>query len=1005
MKKRMYVILILLFASFASAMAQVKVSGTVTDPDGNKIPGASVIQKGTTIGASTDIDGKYSLNLSSASAVLQFSFVGMKSVEEVVNGRSVINVKMEAESIGVTEVVVTALGIQREKKTLTFASQQVSGTELLKTKDISIMNNLNGKVAGLDIKKSSSGAGGSTRTILRGSKSWNSLSEPLVVIDGIPMINRKGGQPGMWGGIDGGDGMSQLNPDDIESVNILKGSNAAVLYGSEGANGVVLITTKKGKEGKTDISFSSSSMFESILATPELQYDYGSVAGAKESWSPTKGNYDKNFVNDFFQTGYNLINTLSINGGNEKTTVYFSYGNTSATGIVPQNKYEKNNLTFKQSTKLFNDKLKVTSNIMLSSEKTNNRNAAGYYLNPLTGLYMFPRDKNFASYKDNYQVFNAARNLYLQNWFVVDHHQSNPYWIINKEPKLDLTKRIIASVSAEYDITKNLKFQARGNFDYADKSYDQKHYAGSNSTNVSENGRWQHQKYYDQEAYADGIFTYQNKFGDFSLNALAGASYKQTISGDGVSVDNGTVNLLYPNEFYFQNLGFNTQVQSIYGGKIIKNGVFANAQIGFKEMLFLDLSGRNDWSSTLAKTGNESYFYPSIGLTAIVSEMVSFPDFISFGKIRASHTTIAMEVPFNRIEPMNNINGGGGIDRNTQKPFFDGKPEMLRSLEIGTEWRFFKGRLGFDFTYYNLNSKDQFISVPLQANESEEGFTNKFINAGEIVNEGIELTVDAIPVKNNNFSWNTTFNFAKNNNKVIELDPTNPTKRIDLGSSEGYFAYIEVGGSFGDLYGYKFKRNSSGQIMIDEKSGKLLKTADVEYLGNLESEWSLGWNNSLSYKNLSMSFLINAKIGGKVVSQTEAMLDGAGVSKRSGDDRNQGFTSINGIKGTTAVTKMDPYLYYTSTGDRNGILEPYVYDRTNIRLSQLSLTYNFNMSKLKLPLKEASLSLVGQNLFFLYKVAPYDPELTMNTGLGSQSLDNFNLPSTRTYGFNLKVTF
>jgi len=256
----MYVILILLFASFASAMAQVKVSGTVTDPDGNKIPGASVIQKGTTIGASTDIDGKYSLNLSSASAVLQFSFVGMKSVEEVVNGRSVINVKMEAESIGVTEVVVTALGIQREKKTLTFASQQVSGTELLKTKDISIMNNLNGKVAGLDIKKSSSGAGGSTRTILRGSKSWNSLSEPLVVIDGIPMINRKGGQPGMWGGIDGGDGMSQLNPDDIESVNILKGSNAAVLYGSEGANGVVLITTKKGKEGKTDISFSSSSM-------------------------------------------------------------------------------------------------------------------------------------------------------------------------------------------------------------------------------------------------------------------------------------------------------------------------------------------------------------------------------------------------------------------------------------------------------------------------------------------------------------------------------------------------------------------------------------------------------------------------------------------------------------------------------------------------------------------------------------------------------------------------
>lgn len=707
-------------------------------------------------------------------------------------------------------------------------------------------------------------------------------------------------------------------------------------------------------------------------------------------------------MKDFFQTGSNLVNTVSISGGNEKTTAYFSYGNTSSTGVIPNNEYQKNNVTFQQSTKLLNDKLNIRSNVMLTSEKSENRNTAGYYLNPLTGLYFFPRDKDFASYKENYEKFSTERNMNVQNWFVSDHHQSNPYWLINNQPKTDLTKRVIASITAEYEITKNLKFQTRGSYDYAEKSYEQRFYAGGNSTNISENGRWNYKKYDDELIYTDGIFTYQNKFGDFSLNGVLGASYQKSVYGNGVSVDNGTNSLIYPNVFNFQNLPTNVQVKSIYSGKIIKEAIFANAQIGYKDMLFLDLSGRNDWASTLAGTGNDSYFYPAIGLSGILTQMFEMPDFVSFAKVRASHSTVANEVPFNRVSPLNTINGNNGMDWTSQKPFTNLKPEMLRSLELGTDWKFFDGRVGLDLTYYNINSQDQFITLPAP---SGSGYTYYYINAGEIVNKGVEITVNAEPVRSDNFGWNTALNFSKNKNEIVELVPEFADKKIEYGSSEGYVTYVIAGGSFGDLYGYKFKRNDSGQIMLDETSGRPLKTAEQEYLGNLEPKFSLGWNNSFNYKQFTLNFLINAKIGGKAFSQTEAMLDGYGVSKRSGEARDNGGVEINAIQGTTPVTKIGAELYYTTVGDRNGISEEYVYDRTNIRLTQFALSYDLDVKKLDLPIKAASISAVGQNLFFLYKKAPFDPELTMSTDLNSQSLDNFNVPSTRTFGFNLKITF
>ncbi len=976
------------------------ISGTVTDQDGNTLPGVSVFVKGTTIGTITDIDGNYKLDVPNDASTLVFSTIGMTTVEESIAGKNEINVIMESAIFGIDEVVVTALGIKRDEKTLTYAQQTVSGEDLLKARDINFVNSISGKISGVEIKKSSSGAGGSTKVILRGNKSLSGSSEPLYVIDGIPMANNKGGQPGMWGGIDGGDGISQINSEDIESLTVLKGSNAAALYGSQGANGVIIITTKSGKKGKARVEISSGVTFESIIKTPDLQFDYGSVDGAKESWSTSKGDYNNSFVDDFFKTGLNLLNSITISGGGDKTTAYFSYANITSNGVIPENKYQKNNVTFKQSTKLFNDKMNISSNVMLTDEVTNNRNPAGYYINPLTGLYFFPRNLDFNSYKENYEVFNEGRNMYLQNWFVEDHHQSNPYWIINRQPKEDKVKRAITNISLDYQIANNLKLQLRGSYDYAIKSYEMKHYAGSNGTNVHANGAWDYSKSTDELIYTDAILTYNKKFGDISLDAIVGTSYQKSTYGVGVRVATGTTGLKFANEFNFQNIEDNVMVNSTYGSKKIKQAVFGNVQLGYKEMLFLDISGRNDWASTLVGTGNDSYFYPAFGLTALISEMVELPDFISFGKIRTSYTTVANEVPFNMVHPNHTITFAG-VEINTTKPFTNLKPEMLRSLEFGTDWRFFNGRLGFDFTYYNINSQDQFINLPAP---SGSGYTRYFVNAGEIVNSGIEISVNATPVKSGDFSWSTAFNYSNNKNEIVELHE-DLGDAMNISDSEGYQLIIKKGGSFGDLYVHKFLRDEQGRIMLDE-NGAIQKTAEKEFIGNSNPDWSLGWNNNINYKDLSFGFLINSKFGGKVISQTEAMLDGYGVSQRTADARNAGGVTIDAVMPDgTAVTKMGAETYYRATGMRNGIKEPYTYDRTNIRLAEVSVTYNLNLQESNLPIDKLTFSLVGQNLLFFYKEAPFDPELAMNTTNAFQSLDNFNLPSTRTYGFNIRITF
>lgn len=1001
MTKFRLLLLFMLIANIVSAQTR-QLSGVVTDDSNNEgIPSATVKVKGKNVQTLTDAEGKFTLSVPPGALVLEISSIGFatKDVKVGVDDNN-ISVSMATSSSDMTEVVVTALGIKREKKALTFASQSVGGEEMRKAANTNFMDALSGKVAGVNISTNASGAGGSTKAVLRGNRSLQGLSEPLYVIDGIPMVNNKGAQPGSYGGNDQGDGISNINPDDIESMTVLRGANASLLYGSQGANGVVVITTKKGKAGKAIISVNSSTIFDQVTSLPKFQYEYGAVNNSDYNWSTTKGNYQSGYIEDFFKTGVNTNNSVSVAGGNDKTTAYFSYGNTYATGVMPNNTYNRNNVSFNQSTKLLNDKLILSSNVMFTSELSRNRPGAGYYNNPLTGLYLFARERDFDDYKNNYRMFDSTRNLYRMRWYSTEEKQNNPFWEINRNSKLAKTNRVIASAKAAYSFTDHFKFEGRANLDYANKLFDNRWAAAGNSVSVGPNGSWNYQKYNDQYLYTDGIFSYNNTLGNFSVSALLGGSYQRYVFQDGMSVGTGTNTMVIPNYYAFPNIPDNVSFNSTIS-RAIKTGLFANATIGFKDMLFLDVAGRNDWASTLALSGNESYFYPSVGLSAIISEMTTLPEFISFFKVRGSYTNVANEVPFNVVSPWSTLNlGTQNIDNPTQMPFLNLKPEKIASNEYGIEMRFFKSRLGFDFTYYNSVSTNQFLSL---AAPSGSGYTVMYVNAGKITNKGFEATVNADIVRNENFQWKTTVNFSQNRNKIVELIPTNPEYQVG-GDDEGFASIIKAGGAFNDVYIYKFNRDESGSIILDQ-NGVPTRTEKQQFVGNVNPDFLLGVNNSLNYKNFFFSALVNGKFGGVAFSKTEAFLDSYGVSQRSADDRASSTMPIDATQGGSKVTSISPVVYYAAIGDRNRIMEPYIYSRTNVRLAQLVLGYNLPIRNRNGVIKDASISVIGRNLFFFYKKAPYDPEQAMSTGNSMQSNDVFVVPPTRSYGFNLKFTF
>ena len=1014
--------------------AQMKtISGTVTSvSDGAPIPGVNILVQGTTKGTETDFDGNYSIEIEKG-AILNFSFLGMKTVSKTVGDSNTLNVAMEEDAAALDEVVITALGIKKEKKALTYSAQEVGGDDLTKVKQTNPINSLSGKSAGITITRSSSGVGGSAKVVLRGNSSTTN-NDPLYVIDGVPMSNSGNGSNGeapgtnvfgsQIGNRDGGDTMSMINPDDIESMTVLKGASAAALYGSQGANGVILITTKSGKEGKLTVNVNSSFTMDNVVSLPELQSEYqsksvgqavatnGQVADAKSWGAKTSGL--SNDAKSFFRTGSTAIQSIALTAGNKKAQTYFSYANTLAKGVMPENSMVRNNLTLRETASFLNDKITVSASVNLSDQRINNRSTNGLYSNPLTGLYLHPVGIDRSIYKNKIEYLNPANNTMDQYRTSFDENiQQNPYWLIRRNPTRDIAQRILANASVKYQITDKFSLQSRGSFDKSNYTFDKKMYAGGDTTFAPETGRYILEKTENTQQYLDLIANYSTDINeDFSFTGLLGTSLTKYSIGDQIYLDSGVgKGLKYPNVFTIANFletkdlqqsGSNREVQSIFG----------SINLGYKNKYFLDITGRSDWSSTLVNTNTDSFFYPSIGLTGVLSDIFELPDAISFAKLRGSYAEVGKDLPAYATTPLNIIPLG---QSNYQKPQFgvrEGetlRPEKQKSFEIGTEWRFFGNRFGIDLTYYDSKTTDQIFYITAQPNV--HGYVQNIVNAGEISNKGIELVLNGKPIVNDNFTWNTSLNYASNKNKVISVHPELQDNKAILTARgvNGYQYSLIEGEDFGSIEGFSLERNAAGLPIVDvadagtPEESVTLKSTTLGTIAHAQPDFTLGWNNSFEYKNFTFNFLIDAKIGGDVVSVTEAINDKYGVSQATANARNNNGGMVDVVDTNGAARQITAEAYYSAIGGRDGLLGEYVYDATNVSLRELSVGYN--MSFKNSFVETMRLSLIANNLFFIYKDAPFDPNVAASTGTGLQGVDIYGQPSTRSVGLNINVNF
>lgn len=957
----------------------------------------------------------------------------------------------------IQEVVVTSLGIKRQARSLTYSSQQIGGDELTEVKTPNLLNSINGKVSNVQINRTN-GVGSSVRVIMRGNKSVNNI-QPLYVIDGIPIINGTGKSAdiGQYSNMpDPGDVLSSINPDDIESINFLKGASASALYGSAGGNGAILITTKKGRAGKSSITYSSSFTVDRAYSLPKLQYSYlsydPSVAGSQpgqstESWE-AKG-ASKDYLKDFLQTGTTWVNSLSFQSGNERSTSYFSIGNTTNKGVVPMTYFDQYNVSFRNSSKFLDDKLTLDANFIGSLQESKNRQTPGASFSPLTSLYWLPRGVDFDQYgPDNYSYLNKERFLPAQNWWEVNPDGNfkgnpptqNPYWILNRNPVTVSNKNTYGALSLSYQINPWLTARVRGNYSWniSDSQRDIAAYSAPTLLAVLEgiNGRILKNTYENSSTYGDVLLIGSPKINEaFSLDFTIGGSINTTRNKIG-QIDNAY--LINPNLFILSNLGWGKNrapgdgYHNIYSNmKKQVQSVFASATIGYKNMFYVDMTFRNDWDSSLALTGRTGFDYESVGANAVLSSIFKLPEIINFWKVRGSYATVGLGLPTNISNAMIEYNKGYtiGVDAGTlvfpkssfitdlkYKELFP-KPEFNKTFEVGTELRMLNNKLSFDITYYNSNTSNQLLETKIDSYFGGIAPGSYYINAGKIQNKGFESSLSYKIFDSEKFGWTTTLNASANKNKIVELFPPNLPIPKDLFFSltgGGEYTKLKLGGSFGDLYGIKFKRDDQGRILVNEK-GIPLAEGTPSYLGNPNPKFIMGFNNSFNIGKLGFSFLIDGKFGGKVLSLTEKANDLYGVSQATADARDAGGVAIpnavyapgtpNAGQAYTGLTNAKDYYKAigTTEGFGKGVDEAYLYSATTIRLRQASISYTFDVNSKYL--RNTTVSLIGTNLFFFYKKAPFDPEQVSGNTPGGVGVDSFGLPVTRSIGLSLKANF
>ena len=992
------------------------VRGRVVDVSGEPLIGATIREKGGTRGTVTDIEGNFILSVPD-SAVLQVSFVGYESIEVSVGGRKTLEIQLRENTVMLDNVIITALGLEKKEASLAYSIQKVKGEELTRMKEVNMITALAGKAAGVQINKNSSGIGGSAKVSLRGIRSASGDNQPLYVIDGVPMLNigteqaySAIGGTANAGNRDGGDGISNLNPEDVESISILKGAPAAALYGSQAANGVILITTKKGNTaGQRNIYFSTGLTFDKAFSLPKMQNCYG-VSDVVDSWGEKAYLPISNELNDFFRTGLTSITSVSVNYGNEKIQTYFSYANTTGRGIVDKNQLTKHNINLRETAVMFNQRLKLDGNVNVMRQIVKNKPVSGgFYMNPLVGLYRFPRGEDLSYYKDNYEIYDPERKLGIQNWhtFTEDFEQ-NPYWIQNRIQSKETRMRSIISLSANLRINSWLTVQARGSVDYISDKMRQKFYASTAPALCGANGRYIEMDYQETLIYGDVMAMGKRKWEDFALDVVIGGSINDK-NVNSTRYDSKNASLKYANVFNLANIVMNGSAsidQKIDSRRQLQS-VFGTAQVGYQDKVFLDLTARNDWASTLAYTSHEKsgFFYPSAGLSFLIDKWIQLPEWISFAKLRGTYSKVGNDIPQFITNSVSHITAGGELQANDAAPFKEMEPEMTHSVEVGTEWRFFQSRLGFNLTYYRTNTHNQFFKLPALAGDM---YAYRYVNAGDIQNRGWELTVDATPVLTPDFTWKTSLNFSSNRNKIKELHEE--LKELVYGPSSfssSYAMKLVKGGSIGDIYGKAFVRDAEGNIVYQtEGDHKGLPAVEGEgntiKVGNANPRFIMGWNHTFSYKGFSLYFLLDWRYGGKILSQTQAEMDLYGVSQVTALARDRGYVTLEGqqidnVKG----------FYKNIVGGRAGVTEYYMYDATNLRLREVSLNYTFPkkwMQKTKV-LKDLQLAFVARNLCFLYKKAPFDPDLVLSTGNDNQGIEVFGMPTTRSLGFTVKCEF
>ncbi len=931
----------------------------------------------------------------------------MNDVLEMINGRSVIDVTMTYATTELDEVVVTALGIKKEQKSLSYNVQQVKTDETANPTG-SFVNSLSGKVAGVTINQSSSGIGGGSRVIMRGTKSLTGNNNALYVIDGVPMPSLSGAQPsGVFEGAgQSGDGVASINQDDIESISVLSGPSAAALYGSAAANGVVIINTKKGGKERLSVNYSNTTNFTTAYIMPSFQNTYGTTEeGSYQSWGAKLNKPSSYNPRDFFQTGFNETNSLSLSSGNEKNQTYVSLSSTVAEGIIHGNDFNRFNATVRNTTNFLNDKMSLDVSFMYSDITEENMISQGQYMNPVLPVYLFPVGDDF-SRLEIYERYDPSRNMKVQYWpYDSDLTMQNPYWVTERNKFINHKNRFMTSAQLNGEITDWLKLSARVKLDKSFETYEKKLHASTITLFASDYGYYSKRDAETTQTYAD-ILAYVNKyFADNTVNltATVGASIEDVQFGDDSF---GGKLASVSNLFTYSNVTRATAEYSQSAYHKQKQSIFANVQVGYKSMVYLDVTARNDWTSTLACSDIPSFFYPTVGLSGIMTDIAPAlkSKFLNYWKLRVSYSEVGNEPsPFLTI-PTYSLSSGTPVTT-SRMPNTKLEPERTKSYELGTNLYLFNNSLKLDATAYYSQTYNQFFEPKLSV--GTHGYSSVIINSGRVDNWGLELSA-RYTKEWGDFGWTTYANWSFNRNKIVELvkDWKLPTTgepyslpELEVGGTGGVKYMLKEGGSMTDIYVTSLVTDEHGAIYVHPSDQTVVADySNFVYAGDTAPKHNLSWGNEFNYKGFTLDFMFTARLGGVVASHTQAIMDYYGVSKATADARDNGGAIVNG-------KRIPAQTYYQTIGAGTGVMSMYVYDATNIRLSNLTLTYNFPVEKWGKVVKGLSLSLVGNNLLMIYKKAPFDPELTSSTGTYGQGLDYFMQPSTRNLGFSVKVKF